>query len=115
MMNQEMLKDAEPVPFVAYEAVQIRGDIREKRLHSNNRLLVILLAVLFVLSCALLYFVHRRDMNKIEENNRAWIAYMEQYDFADYDYTQDGQGVNIIGDRNGVDFYEPETTNPDKD
>jgi hypothetical protein len=40
---------------------------------------------------------------------------MEQYDFADYDYTQDGQGVNIIGDRNGVDFYEPETTNPDKD
>jgi hypothetical protein len=114
-LNDETMKELQPVPFIAYEAVQIRGDVREQRLHSINRLLVILLVAFFVASCAVMYFIHKRDMQQIADNNKRWIAYMEQYDFADYEYNQDGQGVNIMGDRNGVDYYvaEAESKNPD--
>ena len=37
--------------------------------------------------------------------NVSWLIYINQYDFEDYEYTQDGTGVNIIGDSNGVDYY----------
>lgn len=35
-----------------------------------------------------------------------FVWYLSQYDFYDYseEVTQDGQGLNIIGDRNGVMF-----------
>lgn len=36
-----------------------------------------------------------------------WLDYLEQYDFESYDYTQDGQGLNIIGNSNGVDYNVP--------
>lgn len=34
----------------------------------------------------------------------AFIWYLNQYDYFSEDYTQDGQGVNIIGYGNGVDY-----------
>jgi hypothetical protein len=34
-----------------------------------------------------------------------WLDYLNEYDFADYEYTQDGEGLNIIGDGNGVTGY----------
>jgi len=34
--------------------------------------------------------------------NIAWICYINQYDFADYSYEQDGLGVNIIDSGNEV-------------
>jgi len=39
-------------------------------------------------------------------SNGAWLWYISQYDFENYSesYTQDGDGLNIIGDRNGVIF-----------
>ena len=39
-------------------------------------------------------------------SNGAWLLYISQYDFETYSesYTQDGDGLNIIGDRNGVIF-----------
>ena len=37
--------------------------------------------------------------------NVSWLIYINQYDFEDYEYTQDGTGVNIIGDSNGVGYY----------
>lgn len=36
-----------------------------------------------------------------------WLEYLEQYDFESYEYSQDGQGLNIIGDKNGVGFNVP--------
>ena len=36
-----------------------------------------------------------------------FVWYLNQYDFISYDYQQDGEGVNIIGDGNGVDYNEP--------
>lgn len=66
------------------------------------------------------YFVHEAEVMRMEKHSRrlwvivlvlilallftniAWLWYMNQYDFAEYDYEQDGYGVNIIGDGNGV-------------
>lgn len=75
------------------------------------------------------YIVFEGEMARQERHvRRLWIAlltaitalvltvgifvwYLNQYDFTSYDYQQDGQGVNIIGDRNGVD-YGPAHENP---
>ena len=47
--------------------------------------------------------------------NVAWLIYIAQYDFESYDYAQDGTGVNIIGDRNGVSYNGTEVENKEKD
>ena len=33
-----------------------------------------------------------------------FLLYLNQYDFESYEYQQDGEGVNIIGNLNGVDY-----------
>lgn len=66
------------------------------------------------------YFVHEAEVMRMEKHTRrlwvallvailailasniAWLWYINQYDFVDYDFEQDGYGVNIIGDGNGV-------------
>lgn len=45
-------------------------------------------------------------------SNLIWLAYTSQYDTYDYSYEQDGNGNNIIGDSNEVDFNGSETENP---
>ena len=47
--------------------------------------------------------------------NVTWLVYISQYDFESYDYAQDGAGVNIIGDRNGVSYNGTEVENKEKD
>ena len=47
--------------------------------------------------------------------NVTWLVYISQYDFESYDYAQDGTGVNIIGDRNGVSYNGTEVENKEKD
>ena len=69
------------------------------------------------------YIVHEAEMTRQERHiKRLWIAiiiaicagvaitggflwYLNQYDFESYE--QDGSGVNIVGDGNGVDFDVP--------
>lgn len=69
------------------------------------------------------YIVHEAEIARQERHiKRLWVAlivaivacvaitggflwYLNQYDFASYQ--QDGQGVNIIGDGNGVDYDVP--------
>lgn len=34
-----------------------------------------------------------------------FVYYLNQYDFVGFDYEQKGEGVNIIGNRNGVEYY----------
>ena len=33
---------------------------------------------------------------------------MDNFDFMSYEYTQDGEGVNVVGNSNGVEYNEPE-------
>lgn len=78
------------------------------------------------------YIVHEAEIARQERHiKRLWVAlivaivacvaitggflwYLNQYDFTSYE--QDGEGVNIIGDSNGVDFNVParEETNQEE-
>jgi hypothetical protein len=76
------------------------------------------------------YIVYEGEMARAERYiKRLWIAlivvtaafavsvlgffwYLSLYDFSAYEYTQDGEGVNIVGDENGVDYNGTESNNP---
>ena len=72
------------IPYIAHEAAEARHERYIKRL-------VIAIVVAVVLMFA---------------SNALWLYAWTQYDYESYsvDYQQDGQGLNIIGDRNGVDY-----------
>lgn len=71
------------IPFIVHEAEMSRAERHIKRLW-----IALIIAVVSIVLC-----------------NVSWLIYINQYDFEDYEYTQDGTGVNIIGDSNGVDYY----------
>lgn len=75
-------KRVDPVPFLAHESTTARFERTIKRL---------ILALVLVL---LLWFA----------TIGMFVWYLNQYDFESYSYQQDGEGLNIIGDRNGVDY-----------
>ena len=84
---KENRQNVEPVPYIVHESAMARQE------RTIKRLVVTLLAILVLWFATIGVFV--------------W--YLNQYDFESYTYEQDGQGVNIIGDRNGVDFDVPES------
>lgn len=73
----------ENVPYIVHEAAMARNERNVKRL-------VVALIVAVVLAFA---------------TNVGWLIYESQFETLDYsyDYTQDGQGTNIIGNGNDVD------------
>ena len=70
------------VPYLVYEGSQARNERTVKRL-------ICLLAVIILLWAGTIC---------------GFMLYLNQYEFSGYEYTQDGEGINIIGDRNGVDY-----------
>lgn len=72
------------VPFAAFEAAEERADRRDRRHwigHIVELAIIVLMAALFI-----------------------W--YLNQYDFTGtMEVQQDGKGINIVGDRNGGNFY----------
>ena len=70
----------EPVPYIAHESDMAREERKYKKIVN------ILLAVLIMWFATIGIFI--------------W--YINQYDFTAIAYEQDGEGINIIGDRNGV-------------
>ena len=89
----EKRKQAEPVPYIAHEADMARNE------RTIRRLITTLIIVLVLWFSSIGIFV--------------W--YLNQYDFESYSYEQDGQGVNIIGDRNGAVYYGAESYDPPTD
>lgn len=73
-----------PVPYIVHEGEMARNERRERRL---------LFAL--ILSVTLLF-----------ASNAFWLYEWTQYDYASEEvtttYTQDGEGVNVIGDGNEV-------------
>lgn len=82
----------ESVPYIVYEAEIARQERHIKRLW--------IALIVAIVACVAIFAGH--------------IWYLNQYDFASYE--QDGQGVNIIGDGNGVDYDVPtlESTNQEE-
>lgn len=74
------------VPYIVYEGAMARMERTIKRLFI---LLIITVGIIFV-------------------TNGLWLYWWNQYEYVSetYSYEQDGQGINLIGDRNHV--YEPE-------
>lgn len=70
------------VPFIVHESNMARNE------RIIKRLIIVVIVVLLLWFSTIGLFV--------------W--YLNQYDFESYEYSQDGAGLNIIGDRNGVDF-----------
>ena len=78
------------ISVAAHETIMARED-------KKNRRLVWLVVLLIIALLA---------------TNIAWLITWNSYDFVDetYDYSQDGRGINIIGNDNDADqenFYEP--------
>lgn len=72
--------DEKTVPYIVYESSQVRHERTVKRLII---VIIIALAMLFA-------------------SNAIWLYAWSQYDTISYDYQQDGEGINIIGNNNGV-------------
>ena len=51
----------------------------------------------------------------IAATNVAWLIYISQFDFESYDYDQDGEGINIIGDGNGASYNGSKIESQEKD
>lgn len=82
-MLQKSIQDDMPMismPMYSYEAERERN-LKEKRL---------LIRVIAFLIAVILGTVG------------AFLLYLNQFDYASYEYSQDGQGTNIIGDSNEV-------------
>ncbi len=81
----------ESVPYIVFE-----GEMARQERHVR-RLWIALLAAIAAILLTVCIFV--------------W--YLNQYDFESYQ--QDGEGVNIIGNMNGVDYDGPASTNPNEE
>ena len=79
---KEKTVHVDPVPYLAHESALARNERTLKRVITD--LIIVLL----------LWFA----------TIGMFIWYINQYDFSAISYEQDGEGINIIGDRNGVGF-----------
>lgn len=83
-------KSMDSISLAAHETIMAREDKKHRRL---VWVIVVLIAALVV--C-----------------NLAWLVTWNNYDFVseDYDYSQDGRGINIIGNDNEAEQYGTEIT-----
>jgi hypothetical protein len=81
------------VPYIVHESEMTRSERNIKRLW-----VALIIAVVFIVV-----------------TNMAWLLYINQYDFIGYEYSQDGEGVNIIGNENGVSYNGAEDEGPETD
>lgn len=87
-----MNDDKMNIPYIAFEGELARAERHIKRLWIVNIILIIALIL-----C-----------------NAAYLWYLSLYDFSSYDYEQ-GDGVNVIGDSNGVTNNGTEIENAEED
>ena len=76
------INDVKAIPYFAHEGAMARMERTIKR----QTIAIIVAVVLGFLTNAL------------------WLYVFTQYDFETYEYSQDGRGINIIGNENGVDY-----------
>lgn len=75
------------VPYVVYESSMARNERTIKKL-----IIALIVTILLIFA-----------------SNGLWLWYESQFETIDYSYEQDGNGNNIIGDSNGVDYNGAET------
>ena len=86
-------KDQIMVPYIVYESAMTRSERHIRRLLWTLLCVIVLLAV----------------------TNLAWMHLWNAYDYTGVTYSQDGEGINVIGDRNGVEYDGAETDGEEAD
>lgn len=76
------MNNPETIPYFAHEGILTRMERTVRRLW----------IALIVVTCLMF------------ATNVLWLYVFMQYDFETYEYSQDGRGINIIGNENGVDY-----------
>lgn len=99
-------KNNEPVmvPLVSFEGTDYR---RERTLRGSVIVFCVALLVIAIIVGAFgwyAYHLHIQSLERVEAINQHWLDYLSEYDFSgeSYVYSQDGRGLNIMGDNNGV-------------
>ena len=90
MTNQQEKEVQLTVPYIVHEASQARAERQIKR----QSVAIIIIAVTAIIAIFLTAFFI----------DKGWRDYFSECDIMNYDYSQDGEGVNIVGDSNGVDY-----------
>lgn len=90
MTNQQEKEVQLTVPYIVHEAAQARAERQIKR----QSVAIIIIAVTAIIAIFLTAFFI----------DKGWRDYFPECDIMNYDYSQDGEGVNIVGDSNGVDY-----------
>jgi hypothetical protein len=80
--NKKITENKPDVPYIVYEGELARAERYVKRLWRA------LIAAIVALAIAVI----------------AFLWYLSLYDFSSFDCEQTGEGVNIVGDENGVDY-----------
>lgn len=110
--NCEHMNDKTPVqvPLFAVEGQSYRSNKTMRYMVTIFCVSLLIIAIVIGLCGMVVYRTNRDCLDKVEKINQYWLEFISQYDFTgDYtDYTQDGRGINIIGDGNGATGYEPE-------
>ena len=83
-----------------------KDDVDKARLTRTIRSVAVLCgAIVLALIAALVAVVistNNRWAATVERMNEKWVEYFNECEVYDYSYEQDGNGVNIIGNENGV-------------
>lgn len=90
MTNQQEKEMQSTVAYIVHEAAQARAERQIKR----QSVAIIIIAVTAIIAIFLTAFFI----------DKGWRDYFSECDIMNYDYSQDGEGVNIVGDSNGVDY-----------
>lgn len=92
------------IDLVVFESIMARNERQFKRMW----VALIVMALVVVAAIGALFLQHKY-----------YLDYLSQYDFEstsfEYDYSQDGRGLNIIGNSNEVTGYGTETSNKNND
>lgn len=92
----------------------VERDIVDRMLWSGERNITRLIVVLVIaLMLVAGWAVTETVLRHLE--HRQWLDFMAGYDFETYEYTQDGQGVNIIGDGNEATYNGPAVESAEND
>lgn len=93
--------------MVPLSAVEGQGYRRERTLRGTVIVFCVAMLMISLLVGVFGLFAYRlniQTLEKIEAINQHWMDYLSEYDFSGdvYEYSQDGRGLNIMGDNNGV-------------
>lgn len=105
--NCEHNNDKTPVtvPLFAVEGQNYRANRTMRYMVTVFCVALLIIAIVIGLCGMVVYRTNRDCLDKVEAINAYWLDFISQHDFECDSYTQDGRGINIIGDGNGVTDY----------